>query len=190
MSGITKIIGAALAAAVLGTALMGSGTVLADTSTNTVPQAAHDRVDRSALDALRTVLDRMVDDGRMTPGQRDAVADAVRRADWDGFGVARLNEILGALEHRGTITRAQRDAIVDAVAHSDRNVDRLVRVLDRLTDRGVLSRDQRVAVIDAAHRADWDGFSIERLGDILGDLVRHGVLSAAQRDAIMDGMRR
>src|SRR5690349_14635083 len=159
MFGITRIIGTTLAAAVLGTALIGGGTALADTSTNApVPQATRDRVDRAALDALHAVLDRMVDDGRMTAAQRDAVADAVKRADWDGFSIERLSDILGGLQRRGVITKAQRDVIVDAVAHADRNIDRLVRVLDRLTAGGLLSRDQRDAVIDAAHRADWDGF--------------------------------
>lgn len=192
MTFFAKILGSTLAATVLGTALVGGGTAFAASSAPSHPAAAQDgsgdRVDRAALDAFRQVVDGMVADHTMTAEQRHDVFGAARRADWDGFSVDRLGDILGDLLAKGKITQAQRDAILDAVAHADRNVERLNAVLDRLVDRGVLSRDQRDAVIDACHRSDWDGFSIERIGDILGGLVQRGVLSATQRDAIMDGM--
>jgi len=192
---LAKILGTTLAATVFATAAGGS--VLADSRTTTgtpstkpAATAPADRTNQRAIDALRDVLDRMVDEHKLTAKQSDAVIDAAKRADWDGFSVERLGDILMALVRHDVISIRDRDAILDAVRHSDRMTFRFVAVLDRLTANGTLSRDQNDAIRDTLHKADWDGFSIERLGDIIGGLVQTGVLSAAQRDAILDGMRR
>lgn len=56
---ITKILGTTLATAILGTALVGGSTALADSASTTAgAPATHERVDRAALDALRSALDR------------------------------------------------------------------------------------------------------------------------------------
>jgi hypothetical protein len=189
-----KILGTTLAGTVFATAAFGGGAVLADTtpaaSATPALTAPADHTNTVATDALRDVLGRMVQGGILTDRQRDAVVDAVVKADWDGYSLHRLRAILDTVVDKGIITGREADAIVDAVRHSDRTVFRLANVLDALTDKGVLSRDQTAAIVAALHRADWDGFSIARLGRILAELVRHGVISPAQRDAIMDGMRR
>lgn len=195
MFGIAKILGGTLAATVMSTALISGGSAFAaGTNQATAPvvrsDEAHDKVHYAALDAFRQTLNDLVKDGKLTTLQRDAIMDAVKKADWDGFSVERLGDILGGLVKNDVITAAQRDAILDAVSHADHRYDRFVRVLDRLADHGVISRGQKDAIVDAVKKADWDGFSIERLGDILGGLVQNGTLSAAQRDAIMDGMGR
>ncbi len=192
MSAFSRILGAALAATVLGTGLL-AGTVFADSTpaSSTAPAvtAPTDHQNKIAIDALRDVLSTMVSRGVLTATQRDAIVDAARRADWDGYSIERLGDILSVLVPK-TISAAERDAVLAAVRRSDHVLFRFAEVLDRLTDRGVLSRDQHDAIIDALHRADWDGFSIERLGDILGGLVQRGVINRAQRDVILAGMRR
>jgi hypothetical protein len=45
--------------------------------------------------------------------QRDAIVDALHRADWDGFSVERLGDILGGLVSKSVITARQRAAILD-----------------------------------------------------------------------------
>jgi hypothetical protein len=188
-----KVLGTTLAGTVFATAAIGGSAGFADTTpaTATAPAvAAADHTNRHAIDALHDVLDRMARDGVMTLRQRDAVVDAVRKADWDGYSVERLGDILGVLVKGDVISARQRDAITGGVARSDKVLFRFAVVLDRLTDNGTISRDQNDAIRDALRKADWDGFSIDRLGRILADLVRHGAISAVQRDAIMDGMRR
>jgi len=188
MSAILKITARALAGLMLGSALFASP-VFADTTSATATVAAPtDRQLNVAIDALRDVLDAMVDRGVMRPEQREVVLVVVRAADWDGYSIERLGDILTPLVRTNVISPTQRDAILDGVRHSRNTVFRLARVLDELTPR-VLSRAQRDAIVDALHRADWDGFSIERLGDILQGLVDHGVITARQRAAILERMR-
>ena len=190
MPALLRIVAISLAVAVFGTALVAIP-AFAD-STSPTPTAITPPTDRQlnvAIDALRDVLDAMVDHKVMTPAQRDAVVDAVRAADWDGYSIERLGDILGVLVRRDVISARQRDAILDAVRHSRANLFRLAVVLDTLTPV-VLSRAQHDAIVDALHRADWDGFSIERLGDILEGLVDRNVITARQRAAVLDGMRR
>ena len=190
MPAFLRILAVSLAAAVFGTALVAIP-AFADT-TSTAPVTIAPPTDRQvnvAIDALRDVLDAMVDRSVMTLAQRDAVVDAVRTADWDGYSIERLGDILGVLVRRDVISARQRDTILDGVRHSRANIFRLAVVLDTLTP-AVLSRAQHDAIVDALHRADWDGFSIERLGDILGGLVDRNVITARQRAAILDGMRR
>ena len=187
---LAKVLAPMLALTMLGTGAFGT-VALADSGSTTAPTpVATDHTYQRAIDALRDVLDRMVDHGVMTAAQRDAVVDAARAADWDGFSVERLGDIIAPLVANGTITARQRDAILDAVRRSDRVTFRLAATLDRLTDQGILSRGQRDAIVAALHKADWDGFSIERLGDILAGLVKSGVLTAHERDLILDGVRR
>ena len=192
MPAFLKILAVSLAAAVLGTALV-AGPAFADSTTSAPATAAvtppTDRQVSVAIDALRDVLDTMVDHSALTTAQRDAVVDAARAADWDGYSIERLGDILGALVRRDVISARQRDAILDGVRHSRANLFRLAVVLDTLTP-AVLSRAQHDAIVDALHRADWDGFSVERLGDILHGLVARNVITARQRAAILDGMRR
>ena len=189
---LTRLLAPTLAATILATGAFGGTAVLADSGTTTAPSAAApaDHTHQRAIDALRDTLDRMVDAGVLARAQADAVVDAAKRSDWDGFSVERLGDILAPLVANGVITAKQRDTILDAVRHSDRVTFRLAATLDSLRDRGILSRDQVDAIRDALHRADWDGFSIERLGDILGRLVHSGVLTARERDLILDGVRR
>ena len=193
MSALMKITGTALAAATLGMALL-AVPAFADTTTQpaaTTPTVVAPPTDRQvnlAIDALRTVLNAMVDHGAMSPAQRDATVDAVRRADWDGYSIERLGDILAVLVRNDVITARQRDAILDGVRHSRNVVFRLARTLEELTPR-VLSYAQRDVIVDALHRADWDGFSIERLGDILQTLVDKGAITARQRMAILDGVK-
>ena len=188
MSILTKLFAPALALAMLGTGL--GNVVLADTTAPASPTpVASDHTAQRAIDALRTVLDRMVDQGVMSRDQREAIVDAARRADWDGYSVERLGDILAPLVANGVITARQRDAVLDGVRRSDHVSFRLATTLDRMVDHGILSRDQRGAIADALHKADWDGFSIERLGDILGGLVHNGTITGRQRDLILDGVR-
>ncbi len=187
-----KVIATSLAVAVLGMALAAAPASADDGTSTASPATVAAPTDRQlnvAVDALRDVLNAMVDHDAMTPARRAAVIVAVRRADWDGYSIVRLGDILDPLVARGVITAGQRAAILDGVRHSRRNVFRLAAVLDTLTP-SVLSPAQRDAIVDALHRADWDGFSIARLGDILQKLVDHGTITAAQRAAILDGMRR
>ena len=187
---LAKVFAPILAATMLGTGALGT-VAFADTTPTTAPApVATDHTFQRAIDALRDVLDRMVDNGLMTATQRDAVADAAKAADWDGFSVERLGDIIAPLVANGTITARQRDLILDAVRRSDTLTFRLAATLDRLTDRGILSRDQRDAIVGALHRSDWDGFSIERLSDILAGLVKSGVITARERGMILDGVRR
>jgi len=187
---LAKLFAPLLAATMLGTGALGS-VAFADTTPTTAPApVVTDHTFQRAIDALRDVLDRMVDNGVMTTTQRDAVVDAAKAADWDGFSVERLGDIIAPLVANGTITARQRDLILDGVRRSDKVTFRLAVTLDRMTDQGILSRDQRDAIVAALHRADWDGFSIERLGDILAGLVKHGVLTARERGLILDGVRR
>jgi len=187
---LAKVLAPVLAITMLGTGALGT-VALADSGSTTAPTpVAADHTFQRAIDALRDVLDRMVDNGVITATQRDAVVDTARRADWDGFSVERLGEIIAPLVANGTITARQRDLILDAVRRSDKVTFRLATTLDRLTDNGILSRDQHDEIVAALHKADWDGFSIERLGDILAGLVKNGVLTARERELILDGVRR
>src|SRR5690242_1771433 len=169
MPAFLKILAVSLAAAVLGTALVAvpafaDSTTSAPATTAVTPPT--DRQVNVAIDALRDVLDAMVDRSVMTPAQREGVVDAARAADWDGYSIERLGDILSVLVRKNVISARQRDAILDGVRHSRADLFRLAVVLDTLTP-AVLSRAQHDAIVDALHRADWDGFSIERLGDIL-----------------------
>jgi len=189
---LAKVFAPILAISILGTGAFGSAALADSTSTTptTAPApVATDHTYQRAIDALRDVLDRMVDQGIITFTQRDAVIDAARTAGWDGFSVERLGDILTPLVANGTITGRQRDQILDAVRHSDKVVFKLATTLDRMTDQGILSRNQREAIVAALHKADWDGFSIERLGDVLAGLVKSGVLTSHERDLILDGVR-
>ncbi len=192
MPAFMKLIATSLAVAVLGMALAAapafadSGTS-ADTPSPVTPPTDHQV--NVAIDALRDVLNAMVDRGAMTPAQREAVVAAARLADWDGYSIERLGKILDPLVSNRVISARQRDVILYGVRYSRRNVFRLAAVLDTLTP-SVLSPAQRDAIVDTLHRADWDGFSTLRLGDILQKLVDRGVITAAQRFAILDGMRR
>ncbi len=188
---LAKLIAPVLAATVLATGAFGT-VALADTTTPTtapVPVAT-DHTYQRAINALRDVLTRMVDNGVITAMQRDAVVEAAKAADWDGFSVDRLGDILVPLVANGTISARQRDLILDGVRRSDRVTFRLAVTLDRMTDQGILSRDQRSSIVAALHTADWDGFSIERLGDILARLVTNGTIIARERAMILDGVRR
>lgn len=191
MSVIGKLFAPALAITML-SGTFGT-TALADSTppstVGTAPAVATDHTFQHAIDALRDVLDRLVDGAIITATQRDAVIDAARAGDWDGFSVERLGDLLTPLVTNGTLSATQRDRILDAVRRSDRLSFRLARTLDRMTDTGFLARDQRDAIVEALHKADWDGFSIERLGDVLGGLVQHGVITGRQRDRILDGVR-
>ena len=192
MPAFLKVLAVSLAAAVLGTALVAVPAFADSTTTAPATTAITPPTDRQvnvAIDALRDVLDAMVDRSVMTPAQRDAVVDAARAADWDGYSIERLGDILSVLVREDVISARQRDAILDGVRHSRANLFRLAVVLDTLTP-AVLSHAQHDAIVDALHRADWDGFSIERLGDILQGLVDRNVITARQRAAILDGMRR
>lgn len=187
-----KLIATSLAVAILGMALAAAPAYADDGTSPASPTTVAPPTDHQlnvAVDALRDVLNVMVDHEAMTPAERAAVIVAVRRADWDGYSIVRLGNILEPLVARNVISARQREAILDGVRHSRRNVFRLAVVLDALTP-SVLSPAQRDAIVDALHRADWDGFSIVRLGDILQKLVDHGTITAAQRAAILDGMRR
>lgn len=189
---LASILAPLLAATVFATGAFGS-TANADTTTPTTAAAAPVAVEHTvqrAIDAFRTVLDRMVDGKVISPAQRDAAIDAAVKADWDGFSVERLGDILRPLVANDTLTATQRDLILDAVRRSDQLRLRFARTLDRMTDHGLLSRDQRDAIVAALHTADWDGFSIERLGDILARLVKDGTLTARERDMLLDGTRR
>jgi hypothetical protein len=191
---LAKVLAPVLAMTILGSGAFGAA-AQADSTSTTPPPAAPtpvvvDHTSQRAIDALRDVLDRMVDRGIITFTQRDAVIDAARTAGWDGFSVERLGDILTPLVANGTITARQREAILDAVRQSDTVTFRLAATLDRMTNQGILSRDQRAAIVAALHRSDWDGFSIERLGDILAGLVTSGVLTAHERDLILAGVRR
>lgn len=195
MPGFMKLIATSLAAAMLGMSLAAIP-AFADTSPTpasatptTATSLPTDRQVTVAIDALRDVLNAMVDKGALRPEQRDAVIDAARRADWDGYSIDRLGDILGVLVSKNVINARQRDAILDGVRHSRITVFRLAAALEILTPR-VLSTAQRDAIVDALHRADWDGFSIERLGDILGGLVSKNVITSRQRAAILDLMTR
>lgn len=187
-----KLIAGSLAVAVLGMALAAVPAFAHSGTSSDAPSAVTPPTDHQvnvAIDALRDVLNAMVDRGVMTPAQREAVVTAARLADWDGYSIQRLGRILDPLVSSNVISAKQRDAILFGVRHSRRNVLRLAVVLDTLTP-SVLSPAQHDAIVDALHRADWDGFSILRLGDILQKLVDHGVITAAQRFAVLDGMRR
>lgn len=195
MPALMKITGTALAAATLGMALL-AVPAFADTTTQPATVAAPttvapptDRQVNVAINALRDVLNAMVGRSVLTAAQRDAVVDAARRADWDGYSTLRLGDILGALVRGDVITARQRDAILDGVRHSRITIFRLARTLEDLTPR-VLSFSQRDVIVDALHRADWDGFSTLRLGDILQALVDEGAITARQRAAVLDGMKR
>jgi hypothetical protein len=186
-----------LFAPMLAASLLGSGTLGTSAFANTTPTAAAaptpiatDHTVQRAIDALRDVLDRLVDAKVLSPGQREVVVTAAVTRDWDGFSVERLGDILSPLVANGTISARQRDAILDGVRRSDRVIFRLAVTLDRLSDQGILSRDQHDAIVAALHHADWDGFSIERLGDILTRLVTDGVITARERAMILDGVRR
>src|SRR5207244_9206420 len=93
-----KILGTPLAGTVFATAAFGGGAVFADStpaaSTTPAATAPADHTNRVAVDALRDVLNRMVRDGILTDRQRDVVVDAVWKADWDGYSLRRLREIL------------------------------------------------------------------------------------------------
>ena len=187
---LAKLFAPMLAASVLATGAFGT-VAFADTTPTTAPvPVAVDHTFQRAIDALRDVLNRMVDNGVLTTAQRDVVVDAAKTADWDGFSVERLGDILTPLVVNGTISARQRDTILDGVRRSDRLTFRLAVTLDRMTDQGILSRDQHEAIVAALHTADWDGFSIERLGDILAGLVRDGAITVRERAMILDGVRR
>jgi hypothetical protein len=195
MPAFMKLIATSLAASILGMSLA-AVPALADTTTTpstaaptTATSLPTDRQVNVAIDALRDVLNAMVDNGALRPEQRDAVVDAARRADWDGYSIERLGDILGELVSNNVISARQRDMILDGVRHARNTVFRLAAALEILTPR-VLSTAQRDAIVDALHRADWDGFSVERLGDILGGLVSKNVITARQRAAILDLVRR
>ena len=192
MSLAAKLFAPALAVTMLGgmfgTVALADGTPPAPT-TAPVPVAI-DHTYQRAIDALRDVLDRLVDAQKLTPDQREAVVSAAKVADWDGFSVERLGDILKPLVANGTISARQRDAILDSVRRSDRDTFRLAVTLDQMSDQGILSRDQVSAIVSALHTADWDGFSIERLGDILARLVANGTITARDRWMILDGVRR
>lgn len=190
-----KLIAASLAASVFGMTLA-AAPVFADSASSTpttAPVTVAPPTDRQlnvAIDALHDVLNVMVDRGAMRPEQRADVLATARAADWDGYSIERLGDILQPLVARDVITAAQRDAILDGVRHSRANIFRLAVVLDRMSDQGQLTAAQHDAIVDALHHADWDGFSVERLGDILQRLVNAKVITPAQRAAILDGMRR
>lgn len=195
MPAFMKVIATSLAASILGMSLAAIP-ALADTTPT--PSAAApvavaslptDRQVNVAIDALRDVLNAMVDKGALRPEQRDAVVDAARRADWDGYSIERLGDILRPLVANDVVSARQRDMILDGVRHARNTVFRLAAALEVLTPR-VLSTAQRDAIVDALHRADWDGFSVERLGDILGGLVSNTVITGRQRAAILDLVKR
>jgi hypothetical protein len=195
MPAVMKLIATSLAAAVLGTSLAAIP-AFADTTptpSGTTPMTATslptDRQVSVAIDALRDVLNAMLDKKVLRPAQRDAVIEAARRADWDGYSIERLGDILGVLVSKSVISARQRDAIQAGVRYSRHMVFRLAAALETLTPR-VLSYAQRDAIVDALHRADWDGFSVERLGDILQGLVDKNVITARQRAAILELVKR
>ena len=64
---------------------------------------------------LAVTLDRMGDQGILSRDQRDAIVAALHRADWDGFSVERLGDILTGLLRNGTITERERAMILDGV---------------------------------------------------------------------------
>ncbi len=195
MPAVMKLIATSLAAAVLGMTLAAipafadTAPTPATATPTTATTLPTDRQVSVAIDALRDVLNAMVDKGALRPEQRDAVIDAARRADWDGYSIERLGDILGVLVSKNVISLRQRDAILDGVRHARNTVFRLAAALETLTPR-VLSYAQRDAIVDALHRADWDGFSVERLGDILQGLVSKSVITARQRAAILDLVKR
>ncbi len=189
MPAVMRYLAASLAASIFGLSLA-AVPALADSSAPTAAVAPPtDRQVSVAIDALRGVLNVMVDHAALTAAQRDAVTDAARRADWDGYSIERLGDVLGVLVRNGVISARQRDAILDGVRHARNTVFRLAAALEDLTPR-VISTAQRDAIVDALHRADWDGFSMDRLSAILAALVDKGVITSHQRDAILDDMRR
>jgi hypothetical protein len=195
MPAFMKLIATSLAASILGMSLAAIPALADTTPTSSaaapvaVASLPTDRQVNVAIDALRDVLNAMVDKGALRPEQRDAVVDAARRADWDGYSIERLGDILRPLVANDVVSARQRDMILDGVRHARNTVFRLAAALEVLTPR-VLSTAQRDAIVDALHRADWDGFSVERLGDILGGLVSNNVISGRQRAAILELVKR
>src|SRR5439155_20345910 len=114
-----KILGTTLAGTVFATAAFGGGAVFADStpvaSTTPAATAPADHTNRVAVDALRDVLNRMVRDGILTDRQRDVVVDAVWKADWDGYSLRRISEILDTVVFHSVITCRVADAMVVAV---------------------------------------------------------------------------
>ena len=64
---------------------------------------------------LAVTLDRMSDQGILSRDQRDAIVAALHQADWDGFSIERLGDILARLVANGTITARDRWVILDGV---------------------------------------------------------------------------
>lgn len=64
---------------------------------------------------LAATLDRMRDQGILSRDQRDAIVTALHKADWDGFSVERLGDILAGLVKHGVIIGRERTMILDGV---------------------------------------------------------------------------
>src|SRR5579859_8295119 len=75
---LAKVFAPILAATMLGTGALGTVAFADTTPTTAAAPVATDHTFQRAIDALRDVLDRMVDNGLMTATQRDAVADAAK----------------------------------------------------------------------------------------------------------------
>jgi hypothetical protein len=60
-------------------------------------------------------LDRMSDQGILSRDQRDAIVAALHKADWDGFSIERLGDVLAHLVKDGAITARERAMILDGV---------------------------------------------------------------------------
>lgn len=72
------------------------------------------RHSRADLFRLAVVLDTLTP-AVLSRAQHDAIVDALHRADWDGFSIERLGDILKGLVDRNVITARQRAAILDGM---------------------------------------------------------------------------
>ena len=72
------------------------------------------RHSRANLFRLAVVLDALTP-AMLSHAQHDAIVDALHRADWDGFSIERLGDILKGLVDRNVVTARQRAAILDGM---------------------------------------------------------------------------